>query len=70
MHKSDGANHWFSGWRIVARPAALDPADVGTAFGMELSLSAEAPAIAPPAPAAKSPNGWVRRMRHPRRGAA
>jgi len=39
MNKSDATPHWFDAWRSepVAEP---DFADLGTAFGLDLSLSA------------------------------
>ena len=62
MNKSDTSRRWFGSWRIVARPPQQDPADLGTAFGLDLSMSEEAhePQPAPPPPLVKS--GWMRRM--------
>ncbi len=66
MSKSATTHRWFSGWRAVKRPQASDPADMGTAFGLELSLM-EQPAEAEAAelPRARTV-GWVSwiAMRH------
>ena len=58
--KAAPPQRWFASWRF-ARPApSVDPADYGTAFGLEMSLEDEA-AAAPPAPVERRP-GWVRRL--------
>ena len=62
MSKAATPNRWFSGWRTRPQPADMDPADFGTAFGLDLSMNAvehEAPPAAPPA--GRQP-GWVRRL--------
>ena len=68
MDKTAGSNHWFSGWRLSDRATALDPADVGTAFGLDLSMAPEPVSEVPPARPARAPSGWARRMRSLRRG--
>ena len=56
---------WFHSWRSTARPAPdTDPADLGTAFGLDLSMS-EASAL-PPVPAEVRP-GWMQRLAERRR---
>jgi len=52
---------WFSAWRNADRPAPdNDPADLGTAFGLEMSmLEAEDP---PARPVAARRPGWMRRL--------
>lgn len=51
---------WFPSWRSTSRPAPdTDPADLGTAFGLDLSLSE---AAAAPATRGKSRPGWVQRL--------
>jgi hypothetical protein len=44
MNKAQKAPHpptrWFAGWRTDAKPMQDDPADLGTAFGLEMSLNA------------------------------
>ncbi|MFM7507093.1 MAG: hypothetical protein ACKO3M_11160 [Rubrivivax sp.] len=60
-------NRWFAAWRVRPLPApAPDPADCGTAFGLELSLpGAEAAASTPATP----PQGWRERWARRRRPA-
>ncbi|HSQ72274.1 MAG TPA: hypothetical protein VLM87_07610 [Rubrivivax sp.] len=60
MNKSDTSHRWFGSWRIVARPPLQDPADLGTAFGLDLSMSEEKNEPQPAPPLVKS--GWMRRM--------
>ena len=51
---------WFHSWRSTARPAPdTDPADLGTAFGLDLSLSE---AAHPPAAGSEGRPGWVQRL--------
>lgn len=38
MNKPALARRWFQGWRSAPVPAEQDPADYGTAFGLDLSL--------------------------------
>lgn len=58
---------WFSAWRSAGRRAPdTDPADLGTAYGLEMSML-DTPAE-PAAPAADPRPAWVRRLtarRHP-----
>lgn len=60
VNKTISPQRWFSAWRLGERPAPdTDPADLGTAFGLDLSLveiSTEPP------PAAPRRAGWVRRL--------
>ncbi len=53
---------WFSGWRTRQAPDYDDPADMGTAFGLDLSLSEipHEPVAATAAPGLEP--GWVRRL--------
>lgn len=56
---------WFAAWR--ARPVAapeLDPADCGTAFGLDLSFPPDEP---PARAAAPAPRGWRERWAQRRR---
>lgn len=52
--------------------SAQDPADYGTAFGLELSMeggiphAVDAPASAATPPSAPAPSGWLARWRRPR----
>jgi hypothetical protein len=57
MNKAAPSHRWFSGWRATERPAQDDPADLGTAFGLDLSLN-ELVHEPPPAPAPRCA-GWV-----------
>ena len=41
MGERSGFGRLLSWWRRGQTPEALDPADVGTAFGMELRLDAD-----------------------------
>lgn len=62
MSKAATPHRWFSGWRAHETPADIDPADLGTAFGLDLSLDELHPEPAPVvAPAARQP-GWMRRL--------
>ena len=55
---------WFAGWRSAKQPAyGSDPADLGTAFGLDMSLM-ETPAE--PIAAERRP-GWMRRLTARRR---
>ena len=58
MNKPAAPNRWFSGLRAAERPAQDDPADYGTAFGLDLSLNA---LHEPVLPAKRSP-GWMQRL--------
>jgi hypothetical protein len=65
--KTARPQRWFSGWRTSARPAPdTDPADLGTAFGLDLSMSE----LAPLAPVLEERRpGWVQRLADRRRSA-
>jgi hypothetical protein len=66
MNKPVHSPRWYAPWRQVETRAADDPADVGTAFGLELSLAAEAA----PSRTAVSPSrrqGWMQRLSARRR---
>lgn len=75
MHKPEPPRRWSVPWRDVTTPALEDdPADVGTAFGLELSIAPwvadEAPATHPPRPArtaAADDDGWDLRLQNVRR---
>lgn len=65
MSKAASPQRWFTGWRMPAASSAApdtDPADLGTAFGLDLSLH-ELPHEPPPrAPQAAPRAGWMRRL--------
>ena len=60
MNKAAPSPRWFSGWRAAERPAQDDPADLGTAFGLDLSLN-ELIHEPQPAPAQRR-RSWVQRL--------
>ena len=62
MNKPDASHRWFGHWRAVERPAQDDPADLGTAFGLDLSLSeAVDDGPGPPSPM-DGQAGWMQRL--------
>ena len=65
MNKPAPARRWFPGWRSARVPAEQDPADYGTAFGLELSL----PELRSEPPAVKARTGWGQRLASRRRPA-
>ncbi len=66
LPKAVAPQRWFARWRAERRWAnGTDPADLGTAFGLDLSMMQAAPE---PAPAERRP-GWVRRLTTRRRKA-
>ena len=60
--KAATPKRWFSGWRFAARAPRHDPADLGTAFGLEMSLDPDWGESQQPAAPAARPAGWVRRL--------
>jgi hypothetical protein len=60
MNKTNPSNRWFSGWRSQPRPQEDDPADMGTAFGLDLSLNVLHPETPPP-PQVRT-TSWVSRL--------
>ena len=69
MDRSDAPRRWFGLWRAAERAPEDDPADLGTAFGLDLSLSEMGDEL-PAAPAAKAnKSGWMQRMALRRRPA-
>ena len=54
MDKSDAPRRWFGLWRTAERATGDDPADLGTAFGLDLSLS-ELGDEGPPPPPSRPP---------------
>ena len=63
MHKSDTSRRWFGLRRAARRPAQDDPADLGTAYGLDLSLS-EMPDEEPPRATKPTAGheGWMQRL--------
>lgn len=67
MTKAASALRWLDALRSSRRQPQDDPADVGTAFGLDLSLSLiERPGSAAGAAPATARKGWLQRLR--RRG--
>lgn len=62
-------HRWFPAWRAHAAPPDADAADLGTAFGLDLSLNemAHAPAQKP---AAAPRAGWISRLKNRRKPSA
>ncbi|WP_201495192.1 hypothetical protein [Rubrivivax sp. A210] len=61
MSNAATPNRWFQAWRADRRPLEADPADMGTAFGLDASFDADhgrAPQIAP----AEARQGWFKRL--------
>jgi hypothetical protein len=70
MSKAAAPQRWFTGWRAPAAPAASDPADLGTAFGLDMSLHELQQDPSPQAPARTQPRGWMQRLAAGRKPAA
>lgn len=63
MTKSDSSRRWFGLRPAADRPRQDDPADLGTAFGLDLSLS-EMPDDTTPATASPmdGADGWMQKI--------
>jgi hypothetical protein len=61
MNKAAPAHRWFAGWRATERPVQDDPADLGTAFGLDMSLNELVHEPPMPAPSARRA-GWMQRL--------
>ena len=60
---NDATPHrWFSGWRTREAPIFDDPADMGTAFGLDLSMNEIAHEPAAAAATDEQQPGWVQRL--------
>jgi hypothetical protein len=68
MNKSTTEPRWYQPWRRPEARALEDPADLGTCFGMEVSLSAQASAVKAVEPPRRL--GWVQRLAAKRSRAA
>jgi hypothetical protein len=60
MNKAAPPHRWFAGWRATERPVQDDPADLGTAFGLDMSLN-ELTHEPPPATSERRV-GWMQRL--------
>ena len=67
MTKAATSTRWFSAWRPAVRVVQDDPADLGTAFGLDMSMVDDAPVPPTPAPGRQA-QGWAQRLgwRRPR----
>lgn len=64
MNVMPAARHFLSRLRARRAPAAVEPADYGTAFGLELTYDdVPAPAALPAGGASPAGTGWWRRLR-------
>lgn len=61
MNKLEHPRRWFTGWRASPGPAEDDPANYGTAFGLDMSLL-QPHALPMASVAAKPSPGWIRRL--------
>jgi hypothetical protein len=59
MDKPIVPNRWFAGWRMAQRSPLEDPADVGTAFGLDLSMAEGLPVAPQAQPGASRAAGWM-----------
>ncbi len=62
MDKTTAPHRWFSGWRAPAPAVDSDPADMGTAFGLDLSLHEMHQKTTPPGAAVPRQAGWMQRL--------
>jgi hypothetical protein len=68
MSKAAPSPRWFAGWRAERQPQQQDAADLGTAWGLDMSMveSTNEP-VAPPVPRRR---GWAQRLGLQRKPAA
>ncbi len=60
MNKPASSPRWFARWRAAETTAEDDPADLGTAFGLDLSMDDTTPQPLPTPPVAQP--GWMQRI--------
>ncbi len=60
MNKAAPTQRWFAAWRTPAHPVQDDPADLGTAFGLDLSLNELIHEPSRPPPSERRV-GWMQR---------
>jgi hypothetical protein len=69
MGMAENTSRWFAPWRERAPVQQDDPADMGTAFGLEMSLTPfSAEAATPTSGTAKA--GWLQRLAERRKPGA
>ena len=68
MSKAAPSQRWFAGWRAERQPQQVDAADLGTAWGLDMSMVEDPhePAAAP----APRRRGWAQRLWLQRKPAA
>ena len=62
MPKTVAPHRWFQGWRATETAGQTDAADLGTAFGLDLSLCESTPQAPPGKAPVQSQPGRVRRL--------
>ena len=65
MDRADPSPPWYAPWRHATQPRpADDPADLGTAFGLDLSMGDPAPPAAPAQPSSvgRHAGRWMLRL--------
>jgi hypothetical protein len=62
MSKETTPNRWFQALRASPPPAEMDAADLGTAFGLDLSLNEIAHEPPIKVKSAETRQGWVGRL--------
>ncbi len=65
MSKADTNSRWYAPWRQASLADQDDAADMGTAFGLDLSVASEFPKSteAPTTPAQEPSRGsWIKRL--------
>ncbi len=70
MEKAAPPQRWFSPWRPSQPSADPDAADLGTAFGLDMSLGESVAKPAPQAPVRVRRSGWMQRLAAGRKPAA
>ncbi len=60
MNNAVTPSRWFQGWRSAARATQIDPADLGTAFGLDASF--DETFTAPQDLPAQAKPGWMQRL--------
>lgn len=67
MNQNEKTKRWFAAWRAAPEVEADDPADMGTAFGLDLSMEQGLPTPPVKAPSFRSKPalpeaGWASRF--------
>jgi hypothetical protein len=70
MNNAAPPQRWFSVWRPSQPSVEHDAADLGTAFGLDMSLGDAASQAQPQAPQPVRKSGWMQRLAAGRKPAA